>query len=395
MTREEVLNKAVSIIDINNIILELSTGFGKTKLSIDLLKHIKADNILVVVAKTVHKNEWKREFKKWGFNKTPSLECYNSLDKHIGIHYDAIVFDEAHHLYTELRLEIFEELKADKFIFLSATLKRDFKDYLKVNKNTKVIKSSLQESIDSGVLPEPKIYLIPLTLDNKKSNCEFTMNSKGKQSVYSNYKDRFTVYNRNPKHKIKVRCTEYEYNNYLDSTINYYKNKTMRGNRFFKQRWLMYCNKRLKWLSDRKTEFIKTLLNMLGDRRKVIFCSSIKQAEEISMYSVTTKNINSSKNYDNFNNNRINTLSACNILNEGVNLVNCQIGIYGNINASEVITKQRMGRLLRHKNPVVFIPYYQNTREEELVKKMLEEYNSDIVYILPENKIKLFLEHGL
>lgn len=62
-----------------------------------------------------------------------------------------------------------------------------------------------------------------------------------------------------------------------------------------------------------------------------------------------------------------------------MNLVNCQVGIYANLNSSEIIIKQRMGRLLRHPNPVIIVPYYKGTREEELVNKMLEDYNPELV----------------
>ena len=41
--------------------------------------------------------------------------------------------------------------------------------------------------------------------------------------------------------------------------------------------------------------------------------------------------------------------------------------------------KQKLGRLLRHKDPVIIIPYYEGTRDEELVNKMLEDYNQDLV----------------
>ena len=67
------------------------------------------------------------------------------------------------------------------------------------------------------------------------------------------------------------------------------------------------------------------------------------------------------------------------MLNEGMNLVNCQVGIYANLNSSESIIKQRMGRLLRHPNPVIIVSYYKDTREEELVQIMLEDYNPELV----------------
>lgn len=62
-----------------------------------------------------------------------------------------------------------------------------------------------------------------------------------------------------------------------------------------------------------------------------------------------------------------------------MNLVNCQVGIYANLNSSEAIIKQRMGRLLRHPNPIIIVPYFKNTREEELVKIMLQDYNPELV----------------
>lgn len=73
-----------------------------------------------------------------------------------------------------------------------------------------------------------------------------------------------------------------------------------------------------------------------------------------------------------------------------MNLCNCQVGIYANLNSSDTIVKQRMGRLLRHKNPVIIVPYFKNTREEELVNKMLENYNPKLITIIDDyKKIKI------
>lgn len=73
-----------------------------------------------------------------------------------------------------------------------------------------------------------------------------------------------------------------------------------------------------------------------------------------------------------------------------MNLVNCQVGIYANLNSSDTIVKQRMGRLLRHKNPVLIVPYFVGTRDEELVNKMLENYNPELVTMINDyKKIKI------
>ena len=73
-----------------------------------------------------------------------------------------------------------------------------------------------------------------------------------------------------------------------------------------------------------------------------------------------------------------------------MNLVNCQVGIYANLNSSDTIVKQRMGRLLRHKNPILVVPYFVGTRDEELANKMLENYNPKLVTVINDyKKIKI------
>jgi superfamily II DNA or RNA helicase len=83
-----------------------------------------------------------------------------------------------------------------------------------------------------------------------------------------------------------------------------------------------------------------------------------------------------------FNDKKIKHITAVNILNENANLVDCRIGIFCNLNSSEIITVQRCGRLLRHKNPAIIIPYYVDTREEELMNKMIEGYNPDTIKVI-------------
>lgn len=62
-----------------------------------------------------------------------------------------------------------------------------------------------------------------------------------------------------------------------------------------------------------------------------------------------------------------------------VNLTNCRVGIYATLNSSERMIAQKLGRLLRHEEPIIIIPYYKYTRDEEIVKKMCENYNIDLV----------------
>ena len=49
------------------------------------------------------------------------------------------------------------------------------------------------------------------------------------------------------------------------------------------------------------------------------------------------------------------------------------------INSSDRLNIQRVGRILRHKFPVLIFPYFVNTREEEIVKDVTSGYNPELI----------------
>lgn len=376
MKREEIQKKALEVVDKNKyIILELITGYGKTKVAIDLMNHIcdrvfRNDNsptsILILVAKIVHKQTWKEEIKKWGGIKSDyiTIECYESLKNYENFRFDVVVADEMQHL-SEARLEVLNTININEaFIGLSATIKRDMRDYFINNYDAEVIKCGLREAVEDEVLPEPTVYLIPLSLDEK--NYCFKIKKFGRYII----------------------TTQKGYYDSVSSLIDWYKNKYFNSrNERIKNLWLSTAGKRLKWCAEQKESLVLSLLDKFRNYKTLTFCSSIEQSERLGKYNITSKNKSSIKNLEMFNANKIKHITAVNILNEGVNLTNCRIGIFCNLNSSEIIVKQRVGRILRHKSPVIIIPYFVNTREEELVEKMIEEYSSESVKVI--NSLKL------
>lgn len=378
MTREEIHDLALSKIDMTKyMILELITGFGKSKLAIDLINHIcdrvfrnnECPTILILVAKTVHKQTWKDEIKKWGGIKSNhiTIECYESLKNYENSCFDIVVADEMQHL-SEARIDVLETIHINEsFIGLSATIKRDMRDYFIHSHKAEVIKCGLKEAVEDEVLPEPTVYLLPLTLDT-------------------------TIYT----YKVKkfgrdIITTQKGYYDSISSLIEWYKNKYFNSrNERMKNLWLSTAGKRLKWCAEQKEALVLHLLDKFRNYKTLTFCSSIEQSERLGKYNITSKNKASVKNLEMFNLNKIKHITACNILNEGVNLTNCRIGIFCNLNSSEIVVKQRVGRILRHKSPIIIIPYLKDTREEELVQKMIEEYSKDsIISVDSINDIKL------
>lgn len=379
MTREEVNSLALSKIDkAKYLILELITGMGKTKVAIDLINHIcdrvfRNDEcpttILILVAKTVHKQTWKEEIERWGGIKSDyiTIECYESLKNYENSYFDVVVADEMQHL-SEARIDVLETIHINEsFIGLSATIKRDMRDYFIYNHKAEVIKCGLKEAVEDEVLPEPTVYLLPLTLDT--TNYTYKVKKFGRDIITT-----------------QKGCYDS-----ISSLIEWYKNKYFNSrDARIKNLWLSTAGKRLKWCAEQKEALVLSLLDKFRNYKTLTFCSSIEQSERLSKYNITSKNKASVKNLEMFNLNKIKHITACNILNEGVNLTNCRIGIFCNLNSSEIVVKQRVGRILRHKSPIIIIPYFKDTREEELVQKMIEEYSEEsIVTINNINEITL------
>lgn len=379
MKREEIQKKALESIDKSKyMILELITGYGKTKVAIDLINHVcdrvyrndeSPTSVLILVAKTVHKQTWANEIEKWGGVKTDyvTIECYESLKKYEGAYFDVVIADEMQHL-SEARLEVLDTLHINEaFIGLSATIKRDMRDYFIDNYDATIIKCGLREAVEDEVLPEPTVYLLPLSLDNTKY-------------LYKTKRFGRTVV-----------LTQRGYYESISSLIEWYKNKYFNSrNERIKNLWLSTAGKRLKWCAEQKEPLVLSLLDKFKNYKTLTFCSSIEQSERLGKYNITSKNKDSVKNLEMFNLNKIKHITACNILNEGVNLTNCRIGIFCNLNSSEIIVKQRVGRILRHKSPIIILPYFKDTREEELVEKMIEEYSEDSIKVISNiNEITL------
>lgn len=371
MTREEVQSLAFPAIDGNKyLILELITGYGKTKLAIDLANRMcdrvynrdkEPTSILVLVAKRVHKITWKNEIEKWGGINTDNIvfECYESLHKYKNRYFDVVIADEMQHL-SDNRLDILDSIHINEaFIGLSATINRDMRNYFIYHHKAHIIKCDLKEAVEDEVLPEPLVYLLPLSLDNTK--CIYKTKRYGKE----------------------VTTTQKGYYTNMSSLIEWYKSKFYNSkNERMKNLWLSTAGKRLKWLSEQKESVILSLLDRFKDCKTLTFCSSIEQSERLGKYNITSKNKDSEKNLEMFNDNKIKHITACNMLNEGVNLTNCRIGIFCNLNSSEIVVKQRVGRILRHKSPIIIIPFFLDTREKELVEKMTEEYSKESIKIV-------------
>lgn len=381
MNREEVESLAHDYIkSFDRLLLLLPTGHGKSKVSISTcfkyLKNRKKYKILLLVAETSHKKNWRGEFKKWNYPlDNVTIVCYASLHKYVNTQWDVIIADECHRVLSDIRLNALKSIRYKKLILASATLSSKDIDSLNTLGNIGKIEVSLDTAIDKGTLPEPTINIVKLTLDDSIVGYTYIYRASKMKTVNILYKQK-KAYMFNPAYKdykLKVKCTAKEYYNLLTDEVNwkkdiYDKHKTIVA----RDNWLRAANKRKKWLGNHKTYALYELIRSLGNKRHICFCNSIEQAEYVN----EENSIHSKRNkplliLDKYNNKEINSIYAIKMLREGVNLVDTQYGIIVQLDNKELPTVQMIGRLLRHPNPVVYVMYIEGTRDEEYFKNTI------------------------
>lgn len=384
-TREEIRNDILSTHS-RYILLALPTGMGKSRVALDAtfaLNFLAPPQVLIVYPKLNLKQNWIDEIKKWEYEEMlPNITftTYASLDKQISKHWDMILFDEGHHI-TERVLEIISTMKFERAMILSATVKNNLRYRLmSIMPGLYTYRVRMSDAIESEILPDPRIILWPLSyrttgrtemiIKNEKSNLPVKEIPFEHRNCYFDKRYRYVI-----------PCTEAQYAMYLDEEVGKYKRKAA-SNPGMHNIWLHKAGERLKWLALQKTPYVIELLKKLANERTLTFCASIAQTEKVGKNCIHSKNKLAVTTLNEFNAGKINHITACAMLDEGVNLASCRVGIFANINASERIQIQRIGRILRHPNPIIIIPYYRGSREQEIINAMLANYNKELISII-------------
>lgn len=388
----------------NNLILMWGTGVGKSLVAIRAMfrgfEYVKSPKYLLVVAETSHKDNWKNEFVKFLGKESAEMVlehttviCYASLKNYRNTSWDIVCFDEAHHLGSDLRMDILQTITAKKVLALSATLKEDVIDALNQSFDRFIInRLNVQESIDKGFLPEPKIVCISLELERFKRTETIEMDlrtakSKDKGTIKDLWSNRWK-YLKNRKsyagYVLQFSCTQKEKYDYINEQFEYWKNQYFRnqGNIRLKNMWLQWGTKRKRFLGDLKTQEAYSLCKKLKKQKKrfICFCSSIVQAEALGGNNcIHSKKKDSAKIISEFNSKVRDSIFAVGMLVEGVSLTDIQAGIIVQLDGEERQFIQKSGRVYRAKDPIQYIFYYRGTRDEEYLQKALEGINKDYI----------------
>ena len=376
------------------VVLKWATGCGKSKMVIDLINHaidnfssLKPVKVLFVVAERAHINNWQEEFEKWHLRMDRLMSdviCYASLKHMQDAKYDIVVFDEAHHCFTEKRMDIIRTISSDYVYLLSATLpakKMDMMEEIYGKFTTSTV--TLKDAIKEDILPDPRVYVIQLELDDEKANQEIRLNNPGKDAPVVKWKDKDRyMYNKNA--PCIIKCTQKQKYIFLTTKMEYWKRRyQMSHNQYQHNQWVSLGSQRKRFLGELKTPYAKSLVQTLKKhKRYVCFCASVDQSTEISHSTAISSQKSSKQNQeiiDAFNAGKIDEIYAVGMITEGMNLNGIEAGVIIQLDGKERLFVQKVGRVMRSDFPILYIFYYKSTQDEIYLKSALENIDTRFV----------------
>ena len=388
MTRDELkklINREIKN-DTKSYILNLATGYGKSALSLHIVNKVKIrqPTILLLVAERAHKDNWKVEMNKFLKRKAKvRIECYQSLSKLKGMKFDFVIADEAHHLNTKARLDYFSLISFSYSVFLSATYKVNFKNYLMERYGSVDFSVDLQTAIDNNTLPTPRILVLKSQIPTTERIYEIRIGRVNNPQViyceFPEYRKKKITF---PYATIIAKATFRECCNYYAGLREYYSKELAECfNKATKDKYLNAVLKEKRFLGSNKTAILQSYAENFrkNNKRFLIFATSIEQAQSIGN-ALTSKTKKPKQVIEDFNSFKTNELITVNMLQEGQNLVNTEVGFIAQVDSSDRSIIQKVGRLLRHPQPTVVIHYFEGTIEETYTLNAINDnFSSDYV----------------
>jgi superfamily II DNA or RNA helicase len=374
MTREELIEQTLES-DKNHVMLEWATRVGKSACSFALIRKWNKDTLVLVPNLRV-KDQWKKNLALYGEELSVNVVCYSSLHKVKDI-YDIVILDEFH-LLTAARFTYLEKLNPKHWIALSATPEIDHRNFFRALTRNNFYHSTvtIEQGVEWGILPKPKINIISLELDNTKPYLVFSQgNAKDKKYLTISFNERFKYFKSG--HNLQIQCTEKQYYQLINERVDYYKNIFNREKKpYQKQAWLKAGNDRKKFLGEIKSRWIKRLMmENLAGKRVLVFVSSITQAEMLyETFSIHSKKDDPLSVLDSFNRGDINVVCSVKMIDMGIDAFNVDACVISQLDNAQASPIQRTGRIFLSENPEVYVFYFKDTRDEDYLNRYINNF---------------------
>jgi superfamily II DNA or RNA helicase len=345
-----------------HVVICWSTGVGKGRAVMRCIDASPSTKPWLVLCPEIAQVEnFKRDLVKHKMEyllegKIADVICYASFKNYTGGQYN-LALNECHRL-SELREDIAKTVSFDQIISDSATIPSEVRKRLEKIHPFYEYNISMMQAVQMGILPEPRITLVPCVLDDTKRYIESTRFIKGKRQPYL--------------------TTQQQKLNDLNEELKYWQDR-------YEQKWESWALNKVKnlgmqrkrLLAECKTESCRWLLSALQEKKLVCFTGTVDQAILLgggnSVHSKRTPKANE-KIIEKFNKGEIKQIFANRMMREGMNLDDIEAGIIVQLDSGEdegLNFIQMTGRTMRAEAPEIFILYVKDSQDEKYLRRAL------------------------
>lgn len=375
----------------------LGTGFGKSKVTLDIINELKPTKILILVNSTDLKDySWRDEFYKFGmgmiFERDVHIVTYQEAYKWTAKTRDLtgwfVIADEVDFAANvDEYSKFFYQFPYVRILGLTGFITDDKKAWFR--KHLPVFYSySISNAQEDKVLNKMNFNLVKFEL-SKEKNIRVEYNKAGFEGKASFMTSENAQY-------------EFQQKKYIAQVIERDKiEKDMFSGLIssteyeVKMRQVEYQIKRIVKLrnevllnSNTNPLIIERIKRLLPeDAKTIVFSVLTKQSEKICDFTYNGKNSDAynKQNFSNFNSGKLKMMGVCDKINRGVNIHKLNTGIFETYYGSDTQANQRLGRLARL-NPdetseiYVLLPYYRH--------KVRNEAGNDTFELRPTQQVK-------
>lgn len=383
LSRESITKQILELSDKhNNFLLNIPMRAGKSIFATALCNKWEG-RILILSGADLTNRQWLDNIRKYNphLEERTDIYCYHSLHKIDRNKYSIILLDEFEQSLSDKRNIQLHEFNPKHWIAMSGTLDVfDINEYRKLtNNNFKEIKITLEEAVESNLLPQPKVICVPLQFDDSRRYLLFKKGSdKNKKNDIVLFPNRWESL-KNKKVNTWIQCTEKEYHILVEQDYNYAKDLyEQHGTEVFKNMWLKRGNNRKAFYAQLKTKWVKKVINQLPEgSRSLIFCFDTKQADLINKEVIHSKVEGGKELIQEFNEGRINTIASVKMIDRGIDFFNVDYCIIIQQSGSQKSPQQQAGRSYLSISPKIITFYYPNTRDEDYLKEFLKPFKKE------------------
>lgn len=364
----------------------LSTGFGKSKVAIDIIKAIDPPRVLILVNSTLLRDyNWKAEFEKWGeldlWKRKVTISTYQTAYKWKPKLYDLegtfVLADEVDFAAdTEELSKFFYSYPNVRVLGLTGFVtdgKREwFKEHMPI-----FIELTADTAQKMKILNNIHYVFVQFDLSNDPTDIAVEYMRHGKLVQFTQSENNAYDY-RNKKAMAIITESLKVQSDFLLGKITAQERRDKEKSYEYKIRQATGERNKILLHSKASAEITKKLLNYIAkkspDSKTIVFSKRTEQSivicGEDAVYNGKIPKKKADQNFIDFNSGKLKVLGVCDKVNRGSNIDGLDTAILETYFGSDTKATQRLGRLMRLKpdqvaTVYILLPYYMRREKDK------------------------------